>query len=157
MCVGKLTDVAILLTVMQMLSYHPPLKERIIGKDLQVEEHFRHIEADRPLNYKSWKAENMVTAIAAVQSNKCTVREASEIYQVPKSTLYNRISGKVIHGSHSGPERYLTDTEENSLVKFLYKCSSIGFARSNKQVIGLVIEIVQKKGKVTAVLRGCWE
>ena len=69
----------------------------------------------------------MVTAIAAVQSNKCSVREASEIYGVPKSTLHDRISGKVIHGSRSGPERYLNDTEENSLVKFLYKCSSIGF------------------------------
>ena len=34
-----------LLTVMQMLSYHPPLKERIIGKNLQVEEPSRHIEA----------------------------------------------------------------------------------------------------------------
>ena len=43
-----------LLTVMQMLSYHPPpLKERIIGKDLQVEEPSRHIEANRPLKYKS--------------------------------------------------------------------------------------------------------
>ena len=113
-----------------MLSYHPPLKEQIIRKDLQEEEHSRHIEADRPLKYKSWKAEDMVTAIAAVQSNKCTVREASEIYQmqVPKSTLYDRISSKVIHGSHSGPECYLTDTEENNLVNFLYKCSSIGFA-----------------------------
>ena len=81
-------------------------------------------------------------------------------YQVPKSTLHNRISGKVIHGSHGGPECYLIDTKENSLVKFLYKCSSIGFARSKKQVIALVNEIVQKKGKVMAVFsvsRGWWE
>ena len=60
----------------------------------------------------------------------------------------------MIHGSHSGPEHYLTDIEENSLVKFLYKCSSIGFARSKKQVIALVNEIVQKKGKVMAVSTG---
>ena len=53
-----------------------------------------------------------------MQSSKCTVREASEMYQVPKLTLHNRISVTVIHGSHSGPECYLTDTEENSLVKF---------------------------------------
>ena len=106
------------------------------------------------MKYKSWKAENTVTTIAAVQSNKCTVREASEINQVPKSTHHDRISDKVIHGSHSGPECYLTDTEENSVVKFLYKCSSIGFARSKNQVIALVNEIVQKNGKVTAVLRG---
>ena len=57
------------------VNYHPTLKERIIGKDLQVEEPSRHIEAGHPLKYKSWNAENLVTAIAAVQSNKCTVRE----------------------------------------------------------------------------------
>ena len=77
----------------------------------------------------------MMTNIAAVQSNRCTVREASGIFRVPKSVLHDRISVKVIHGSHSGPECYLTDTEENSLVKFLYKCSSIGFVRSKKQMI----------------------
>ena len=62
----------------------------------------------------------MVTAILAVQSNKYTVREASEIYEVPKSTLHDIISGKAIHSIHSVPECYLhvTDTEENSLVKF---------------------------------------
>ena len=76
----------------------------------------------------------MAIAIAAVQSNKCTIREGSEIYQVPNSTLHVRISGKVIHMSCSGPEWYLTNTQEDSLVKFLYKYGSIGFARSKKQV-----------------------
>ena len=142
---------------MQMLSYHPHLKERIIGKDTQTEKPFSHVEADRPLRYKSWNAENMMRAIEAVQKNECTIREASEIYRVPKSTLHDRISGKVIHGSCSGPEHYLTDTEESSLVKFLHKCCSIGFARSKKQVIALVNEIVQKKGKARAVSSGWWE
>ena len=142
---------------LQMLSYHPPLNEWIVGKDLQAEEHSRHIEADRPLKYKSWKAENMVTTIASVQTNKCTVREASEIYQVSKSTLHDRILDKVIHRSQSGAECNLNDTEENSLIKFLYKCSFIGFVRSKKQVIALVNEIVQKKGKVMAVSKGWWE
>ena len=76
----------------------------------------------------------MMRAIEAVQKNECTIREASEIYRVPKSTLHAGISGKVIHGTCSGPERYLTDIEESSLVKFLHKCFSIGFARSKKQV-----------------------
>ena len=96
-------------------------------------------------------------AIEAVQKNECTIREASEIYRVPKSTLHDRISGKVIHGTCNGPERYLTDTEESSLVKFLHKCCSIGFARSKKQVMALVNEIVQKKGKAKAVSSGWWE
>ena len=85
------------------------------------------------------------------------LRMHSEIYRVPKSTLHDRISGKVIHWTCSGPERYLTDTEESSLVKFLHKCCSIGFARSKKQVMPLVNEIVQKIGKARAVSSGWWE
>lgn len=123
---------------MQTLSYHPPLKERIIGVDTKAKKPLSHLEVGRPLKYKIWNAESMVQAIEAVQKNVYTIREASEVYKVPKSTLHDRISGKVVHGACSGPERYLSDTEENSLVKFLHKCCSIGFARSRKQVIALV-------------------
>ena len=142
-------------TVTKMLSYHPPLKERIIGQD--TEKPFTCLQADRPLRYKRWNSENMAIAIAAVQRGECTVRETAEMYQVPKSSLHDRISGKVIPGSCSGPERYLNDTKENSLVTFLHKCASIGFARSKQQVISLVNEIVQKKGKAKAVSSGWWE
>ena len=116
-----------------MLSYHQPLKERIIGKDLETSTASSLGEADRPWKYKIWNAESMAKAIAAVQKTECTIREASEIYKVPKSTLHDWISGKVIHGTCSDPERYLTDTEEIGLVKFLHKCCSIGFARSKNR------------------------
>ena len=52
---------------MQMLSYHPPLKEQIIGKDLETSNAFSYGEADRPWKYKIWNAESMAKAIAAVQ------------------------------------------------------------------------------------------
>ena len=40
-CEGKLTEVANSVDSNAKLSYHPLLKERIIGKDLQVEEQSR--------------------------------------------------------------------------------------------------------------------
>lgn len=55
-----------------------------------------YVKADHPLKYKSWNAENIMRAIVAVQSNKCSVSKASEIHPVQRSTLYGRISGKVI-------------------------------------------------------------
>ena len=64
---------------MQMLSYHPPLMEQIIGKDLQTFTASSLGEADRPWRYKIWNAESMAKAIAAVQKTECTIREASEI------------------------------------------------------------------------------
>ena len=108
-------------------------------------------------NIRFWNAESMAKAIAAVQKTECMIREASEIYKVPKLTLHDRISRKVIHGTCSGPERYLTDTEEIGLIKFLHKCFSIGFARPEKQVMALVDEILQKKGKTKGVSNGWWE
>ena len=54
-------------------------------------------------------------------------REAKE-YNVLKSTLHDRLTGKVMFGSVSGPTKYLSDVEEEELVQFLLGCSSIGFA-----------------------------
>ena len=150
--------VVFLPTMAQMLNYHSPLKERIIGKDVQAKvPSCQHLGTDHQSKYKKWNSETMAIAIEAVQKGECTIRQAAEVYQVPKSTLSDRMSGKVIHGTISGPQRYLSDTEENSLVKFLCKCASIGFARSKKQVIALVNEIVQKKGKAGMVSSGWWE
>ena len=64
---------------------------------------------------------------------------------MPKSTLYDRVSGHVAFGAKSGPPRYLTDGEEKELSNFLVGCSRIGYARSRKQVISLVGGIVAKK------------
>ena len=64
---------------------------------------------------------------------------------MPKSTLYDRVSGRVAFGAKSGPPRYLTDGEEKELSNFLVGCSRIGYARSRKQVISLVGGIVAKK------------
>ena len=51
-------------------------------------------------------------------------------YCVPHSTLHDRIYGKVIHGTKSGPQKYLTSLEEEQLVLHLRKCSSIGYGKS---------------------------
>ncbi|XP_019854203.1 PREDICTED: uncharacterized protein LOC100641974 isoform X2 [Amphimedon queenslandica] len=91
---------------------------------------------------------NLLLAAAEVRAGKCTLREASEKYSIPKSTLWDRLSGKVPFGATSGPERYLNDTEEEQLVKFLVGAAKIGFPRSKKQVITIVQASLAKK-------RGC--
>ena len=78
-----------------------------------------------------------------------SLRQDSEKYNVPKSTLWDRVSGKVEFGSTSGPTRYLNDTEEEQLVKFLTKAAKIGFPRSKKQVLSIVRSTVAKKRACT--------
>lgn len=40
-----------------------------------------------------WSDENMKRAIIAVEGEGISVRQVSELYHVPRSTLYDRISG----------------------------------------------------------------
>ena len=63
---------------------------------------------------------------------------AEEEFGVPRSTLYDHISGHVAPSAHSGPHRYLSDQKEKELVNFLIGCSRFGYARTRKQVIALV-------------------
>ena len=75
-----------------------------------------------------------------------TIRRAAEEFGVPRSTLFDHISGWVEFGARSGPSRYLSDQEEKEMVRFLV--AKIGFARTRKQALTLVrMAIARKKGK----------
>ena len=71
--------------------------------------------------------DKLIRAAAAVNEGKYTLRETLIKYSIPKSTLWDRVSGKVAFGAVSGPERYLNDTEEEQLVKYLIGAAKISF------------------------------
>ena len=49
-------------------------------------------------------------------------------YGVPRSTLQDRVSGRVELGCKPGKKPYLTIEEEEEVVSFLLKCAKIGYA-----------------------------
>ena len=98
----------------------------------------------------------MYRAYLAVVEERQTVRRAAEAFNVPKSTLQDRISGRVVFGSRSGPQSYLTDEEEKELVAFIKGCSTIGFSRSKQQIIELMQQVMYKKGRDVNVSLGWW-
>ena len=63
---------------------------------------------DRPLKYKEWDSVRMKKAIEDVRAGY-SIRRAAADYGIPKSTLADRISGRVIDGTVSGPAKYLSD------------------------------------------------
>ena len=111
----------------------------------------------RPANYKSWSEESMTKALDAVSRREMSIREASERFNVPRSTLGDRASGRVQHGSTSGPNRYLTSGEERELASFVIRCASIGFPKTRHEVISLVQSIVDSKHIDTVVSSGWWQ
>ena len=65
---------------------------------------------------------------------------------VPKTTLKDRVSGRVIHGRKSGRAPYLTHEEEQELYDWLLICANIGYPKSRDEVIGIVLQTLVKKG-----------
>lgn len=88
---------------------------------------------NRPDKNKCWMDGRMEKAMAAVKDQGFSVRRAAEEYATLKSTLHDRVSGRVLAGVCSGPPKYLTDEEEAELERYLTHCSSVGFARSGSK------------------------
>jgi hypothetical protein len=78
------------------------------------------------------------------------------MYNVPKSTLHDRISGRVGFGCRSGPQSYLSDTEEDELVRFIEGCNTIGYSRTKRQIMELVQLVMSDKGRNVKVTEGWW-
>ena len=85
-----------------------------------------------------------------------SIRKAFEIYDVPKSTLQDRVSGRVKFGARSGPESYLNDQEEDELINFIQGCSDIGYTRTKKQILELVQMVMYEKGRNIRISEGYW-
>jgi len=107
--------------------------------------------------YKQWSEEQMQKAVEAVITSKFSVRRAAMQFNVPKSTLGDRISGRVQPGSVSGPTKYLTCAEENDISRFLSRCCQIGYARSKVEVLALVQRILDSKGMKVTLSHGWWD
>ena len=77
----------------------------------------------------------MVRAVDSVLKKGASIRKAAKEYDIPKSTIADQISGHVLMGAVSGPNRYLNAQEEEELVHFLLECASIGYPRSRQACI----------------------
>ena len=73
-----------------------------------------------------------------------------------RSTLQDRISGKVLPGASTGPQRYLDDDEEAKLVRFITRCSEIGYSRTKRDIICMVQRLCDHKGLQVQVSSGWW-
>ena len=106
--------------------------------------------------YKQWPEWRMEKATEAASQGKVSVRRPALQFNIPKTTLGDRVSGRVQAGTVSGPAKYLMDTEEENLATFLSRCGVIGYARSKAEVLSLVQRILESRGKHVSVSHGWW-
>ena len=57
---------------------------------------------NRPKKRKGWMEESMTTAIKAVQEGR-SLSQAARDHGVPNTTLYDQVSGRVMHGTTLAP------------------------------------------------------
>ena len=65
------------------------------------------------------------------------IREGAVKCGVPRSTLQDRVHGRVLPRSVSGPKPFFIRNEENELVNFLVKSAAIGYDRTWEEVIAM--------------------
>ena len=99
----------------------------------------------------------MDRAVKAVVQDDVSIRKAADMYDVPRSTLGDRVSGQVLPGTSSESIRYLCDEEEEELVTFIMGCASIGYPKTVKDILAIVQLILSSRGVHRTVTYGWWE
>ena len=80
----------------------------------------------RPPVYKEYYEDQICRAYEADQEGASVRHAAEHTYGIPRSTLSDRITGKVKFGAHSGPEQYLSSKEEEKTCQFYLTISENG-------------------------------
>ena len=62
------------------------------------------------------------------------------------TTLKDRISGRVQHGTISGPKCYLNEEEEGEVAVFLKDCASVGCGRTKREIMSIAESVADWRG-----------
>jgi len=76
----------------------------------------------------------MENAIHDMTDGNMPVLWAAKKHGLPKSSLHDRISGKVSHGDRPGPKPSLTAAEESEIGDFLVEVSQAGYGKTRREV-----------------------
>lgn len=84
---------------------------------------------------RQWTPEAMAEAMEMVIVGKLTIRQAAAQFRVPKSSLSDRVSGRVAFDCVHGQKALLTPEDENSLVEYCLYAAGYGFPLTKPQIL----------------------
>ena len=88
----------------------------------------------------------MTAAIKAVQEGQ-SISQAARDHGVPKTTLYDRVSGRVTYGTSPGPQLYLNSQEEKEPGTYLKLCAKVGCGKTRRDVLTIVETAAGRRGE----------
>ncbi|KAJ8933913.1 hypothetical protein NQ314_013714 [Rhamnusium bicolor] len=104
--------------------------------------------------FHQYDEDSLKKAIEAVR-NGGKLREICRQYGIPKSTVQDRIKGKVSDDcKHMGPDPVLTRENEQKLVTWIENLAACGFPIKKDELLNTVQKIVQKEKLKTPFTNG---
>ena len=95
-----------------------------------------------------WSEQEMADAMKAVEDGM-TVTKAAKKYNVPRSSLRNRVLGdEAAHGVRPGGRPYLTADEETKLVEYIIECASAGCGKTRAEIMTIVENTAREKKRL---------
>lgn len=83
-----------------------------------------------------------------VKSGTLSLSKAAKTYQIPKTTLHDRVHGKY-ETDHIGVKTVLTTEEEQRIAAWALHMSKIGYGRNRAELTGVVKSILDADGRKT--------
>ena len=83
---------------------------------------------------------------AVLSSTADSINAAARDHGVPVTTLKNRLSGRVVHGTNPGPAPYLNTREDDKFVEYLSEANKMGYGKTRRQVKVIAERVATDKG-----------
>nr|CDS29106.2 kinase D interacting substrate of 220 kDa [Hymenolepis microstoma] len=114
---------------------------------------YRGIEGLGPFRPKSrrrrWTQRDMTNAYNAVKYQGMSLRGAATAFNVPESTLRDRVHGRVsLECNRPGPPTFFTFDEEKKMVDHILFMSKIGYPYTRNQVVELAGDMTKAVGRI---------
>lgn len=116
----------------------PKTKEKANGKKV------RGRAAKQKRSFFKYSEEKLILALHEIRENNLKVREASRLYDVPRSTIQDHLKGKVPKISRkTGPEPLLTNAVETKIIEWVLNMAKCGFPIKKCDLIDTVECIIK--------------
>jgi hypothetical protein len=96
----------------------------------------------KQMEYRQWSPAQMTKALDSIQEDNISVRKASILYDVPLTTLRDRVDVRVSEETvKSGPDTLLSQEEEARLVNHFKYTTEVGYGYTRSQVFELATDL----------------
>ncbi|XP_050509916.1 uncharacterized protein LOC126886858 [Diabrotica virgifera virgifera] len=93
--------------------------------------------------------ENIQKAIEDINLKRLSIRQASKIYNVPKSTLLDTMKEKYKTPGNIGGPTVLSSSEEDLIIKWIIEMGNVGFPVTRSQLVDSVSKLIQNLKRKT--------